>query len=199
MKVHQATQVHRSGERIVLTMKSMSCFRCCRDDVNEQCTHHILGEVKYPSSRRQEEVISCEPVLSQHFLEQLEIQENLEQLDTVDNLKQFETLDNLKQLETKDDIEIKQGDSLLVKIEHKNHEYRYVSLVLSVENEGNEFKVQGLKHINDENKQFVVRDNDIFLISRKEVVRRLPSPGIVMKGRLMTYIFSEPVEVFEKN
>uniref|UniRef100_A0A8D9B077 Uncharacterized protein n=1 Tax=Cacopsylla melanoneura TaxID=428564 RepID=A0A8D9B077_9HEMI len=116
-------------------MKTMSCFRCHREiegkQGNSECTHNVLGQIKYPNSRNDylqnpsfSEEISCEPVLYQFSPESSCSQEQAEtQQDTLEN--------------------IKHGDAMLIKFKCKNKEYRYACLVLSAEN--NEIQVQGLR------------------------------------------------------
>lgn len=166
LQVHQITQKHEKDKPVILTMKAMSCFRCCRGDVhNDNCNHHILGQLKYRSGdlrSRQSAVV-----------------EEISQVTDVEEIVCEPSLPDTQE----ETFKIKQGDPLLVKFESEHGEYyRYVCLVLSVENE-NDIKVQGLKQKNAEKKEFVVKDNDVFHISKKDILQVLPPPGILWRNR----------------
>ncbi|XP_050516535.1 uncharacterized protein LOC126891405 [Diabrotica virgifera virgifera] len=131
MKVHQVTQKHIMSDPITLSMKTMSCFQCCRDvDLNpehkdSECPHYELGKIKYPSRRTQlqdyfneeAELISCEPLLPElspsPYIEQNNVQET--------------HLEN-----------VKPGDTVLIKMRFKNQEYRHVCSILEVQSKEEE-------------------------------------------------------------
>uniref|UniRef100_A0A8D8T5N7 Uncharacterized protein n=1 Tax=Cacopsylla melanoneura TaxID=428564 RepID=A0A8D8T5N7_9HEMI len=197
LKVHQVSQNNATYQPIILTMKAMSCF-CCRnmeDSGNDQqlreCPHYFLGKLKYDSRRtfteiscQETEEISCEP----------------------DNMSHELCMDEpvITQETNLDFDKMKAGDSLLIKLAFKTEEYRYVCSILSVQKnqdqEENKFEitVQGMQNTNDEKNEFVVRENDIFNISTTDIIQILPTPNIVLKKRVITFVFTEPINVYEK-
>uniref|UniRef100_A0A8D8Z5S4 Uncharacterized protein n=1 Tax=Cacopsylla melanoneura TaxID=428564 RepID=A0A8D8Z5S4_9HEMI len=74
LKVRQISHIHSTHGPVTLIMKSLSCFQCVqKEDRQDKCTHHRLGQLKYKthcneSSVALPEEIVCEPRYSRRIM-----------------------------------------------------------------------------------------------------------------------------------
>ena len=89
------------------------------------------------------------------------------------------------------------GDFVLVRILHKDTEYRYVAMCTGIE-EDNEEQVIFCKICDNTGKNFRIDDNDVSFISWGQIIEKIPTPNLKMKGQRIYYEFHQSINVFEK-
>lgn len=162
-------------------MKSLSCFQCVqKEDRQDKCTHHGLGQLKYKPHCNENSValpeeIVCEPIFG-------------DQSHEGEPSSMYElTWEN-----------IKTGSMLLFHVDSAKSVYLYVCSVLEKDNEDSEFIVQGLRRSNADATEYIVKDNDVFTIPYESIKQILPEPTPIWKKRILTYKFPNMVGVYEK-
>lgn len=89
------------------------------------------------------------------------------------------------------------GDFVLVKLMHKDTEYRCIAMCTGVEDE-DKVQVVFCKICDDSGKNFRIHENDISFISWEQIIRELTAPNLKMKGQRIFYSFNESIDVFEQ-
>lgn len=86
---------------------------------------------------------------------------------------------------------------MLVKLQDKKTEYRYVAMCTGVEDD-DELQVVFCKICDETGKKFRINDYDISFISWDQVLKKLPSPNLKMRGQRSFYAFNESIDVYER-
>lgn len=184
LSVHQVTGSAFLPNQLV--MKSLSCF--CDSQV---CEHFKLGSVKYKS-----DVIDTPLNISAIFT------------DSEDNDLPLSTFLRSKEMNEKPGVSdilkaqlhtsYNQGDYVLVKYATPKTEYRYAGICSYVDEEEGELRVTFLQLANTAGTLFKLDENDISDVSVEQVIKKLPVPSLIMKGKRVFYKFNEEIDVFEK-
>nr|CAI5859694.1 unnamed protein product [Callosobruchus analis] len=178
LKIHQVKgKISRSHSKLPqgatkLVMKSLSCF--CDDE----CQHFNLGVIRYEENLK----LVVEDIYTDS---ENEDQANLPE-STID-IAGPSSIDHYKI-----------GDYVLVKFPVRNTEYRYAALVNEISEEEGEINVTFMKVCNDMGQTFKIVENDVSDVTFEQILRKLPKPDIVLKGKRVFYFFESPVPVFEK-
>jgi hypothetical protein len=193
LKVHQVTGCIFIPN--CLTLKSLSCF--CD---SELCRHFQLGTLDYPQSHpksrlRVDDIYGAsdsedEPLIK--FASQQPVQ-----LSVPTTSKETRHKDD-PQPSTSGRKTFSNGDFVLVKLEYRKTEYRYVAMCTGVE-ENDEVQVVFCKICDQTGKNFRINDDDISFITWDQVIKELPAPELKSRSRQrIFYAFHEAVDVFER-
>ncbi|XP_053599993.1 uncharacterized protein LOC128683137 [Plodia interpunctella] len=96
-------------------------------------------------------------------------------------------------------MNIKDGVYVLVKVRSsRNIQYTYAGVAKSVVDEEGEVMVMFLKSVDDSGRLFKLVENDISDVPFDDLIKVLPAPNIIKKGKRQFFQFEEPLSVFEK-
>lgn len=90
------------------------------------------------------------------------------------------------------------GDYILVKYLVRNTEYRYVSVIDKIDEEDGDITVTFMKLYDSKGQTFRFDQDDVADIAIEQVIKKLPSPNLILKGNRVFYKFEFPIDVFEK-
>lgn len=94
---------------------------------------------------------------------------------------------------------IKAGVNVLVKFcSEKNLKYTYAGVAKSTVDEEGDVRVMFFKTVDDSGKLFKLVETDVHDVPFEDLIKILPTPKIVKRGRRELFKFNEPLEVFEK-
>ncbi|CAG5006613.1 unnamed protein product [Parnassius apollo] len=94
---------------------------------------------------------------------------------------------------------IKNGTHMLVKVPSKNKvEYTYLGVAKSCVDEDGDVQVMFNKTVDDTGKIFKLVKSDVSDVMFENLIKIIPSPKEVKRGRRVYYEFDKPIEVFEK-
>lgn len=206
LKVHQVTGSIFFPNRLV--MKSFSCF--CDLHI---CRHFALGTLEYLKTIDQKPRLHIEDVYgskSDSDDEPLNVLQSRQgtgkpvcphRIDSsLSNMPKDN--ENEPKPSTSGKILLNNGDFVLVKLIHKNTEYRYLAMYTGVEEE-DEVQVIFCKTCDDSKKIFKIDEYDISFISQEQIIRQLPAPNLKMKGQRIFYLLVfmfiyKSINVFEQ-
>ncbi|CAB3228673.1 unnamed protein product [Arctia plantaginis] len=199
LKVHQVTGCVRIPN--CLKLKSLSCF--CD---SELCRHFQLGTLDYPQTHRKfplrvDDIYEAsnsedKPLINFTSQEHRKKPQKTLQHSLPTSIKTKIHKDDSKP-STSGKKTFCNGDFVLVKLQDKKTEYRYVAMCTGVE-EDDELEVIFCKICDDTGKKFRINDDDISFIAWDQVLKKLPSPNLKMRGQRIFYTFNESIGVFER-
>lgn len=197
LKVHQITGCVLIPNCLI--MKSLSCF--CD---SELCRHFHLGTLDYRQTQPRLCVddiygasdLEDEPLINQSSQERRKKLQKTLQHSVPASIKSKLHIDNLKP-STSGKETFCNGDFLLVKLQDRKTEYRYVAMCTGVE-EDDELQVKFCKIFDETGKKFRINDEDISFITWDQVLKKLPAPNLKMRGQRIFYSFNEYIDVFER-
>lgn len=168
---------------VTLTMRSLSCF--CN---SETCEHFKIGNITYEKPRWRVEDIFTESE-SENDLDSAEF--------TPDMLTK--ALDaEVAGTSGEHQPCYNTGDYVLVRFSVKNMDYRYAAVINEIDEEENDLRVTFLKICDGKVQTFKIDENDISDVSFDQVIQKLDSPDLILKGKRVFYKFPALVDVFEQ-
>ena len=194
MKVHQVTASIFLPNH--LPMKSLSCF--CNP---EACNHFVLGTMEFATKNTRPR-LNVDNVYGSESDDEPLINCRLSKQLPTSSLPYATVSENASQLEDEPSTsgsnnKFNNGDFVLVRILHKDTEYRYVAMCTGIE-EDNEEQVIFCKICDNTGKNFRIDDNDVSFISWGQIIEKIPTSNLKMKGQRIYYEFHQSINVFEK-
>ncbi|XP_060806067.1 uncharacterized protein LOC132902972 [Amyelois transitella] len=191
LKVHQITGISTSPA--VLTMRSLSCF--CPNT----CQHYKIGTINYNQKmklRVQDIYTESETSSSEddNALDMFEIEPSYATKPRTDS--PVEEMEAGPSRDNNDKYNC--GDYVLVKLQSKHTEYRYVAVINKIDEEDGEFTVTFLKLCDKEGLTFKVDEEDVSDIAFEQIIKKLTNPDLILKGKRIFYKFNTPVNIFEQ-
>ncbi|KAG5869741.1 hypothetical protein JTB14_018514 [Gonioctena quinquepunctata] len=61
------------------------------------------------------------------------------------------------------------------------------------------YEIQGMKGLDPSKIAFKHKDNDVYVINKSDILRKLPEPQLVQDGQKLKIALPTSVEVYEKN
>lgn len=180
-------------------MKSLSCF--CDLEV---CNHFVLGTLDFPSMNTKsrlnvdnvygpESESDEEPLMKYRKSKQLRVSSSCSQPVSEETYQFVNEQPSTSGLKNK----FNNGDFVLVRLLHKETEYRYVAMCTGVK-EDDEVEVIFCKVSENTGKSFRIDDNDICFVTCDQIIKNLPAPNLNMKGQRIFYTFDKSINVFEQ-
>nr|CAH7748308.1 unnamed protein product [Callosobruchus chinensis] len=94
---------------------------------------------------------------------------------------------------------IEDGVHVLVKVRsERNIQYTYAGVAKSGVDEEGDVLVMFLKAVDDSGRLFKLVDNDLSDVPFDDLIKILPAPKVIKKGKRQFFEFDEPLSVFEK-
>ncbi|XP_049871225.1 uncharacterized protein LOC126373477 [Pectinophora gossypiella] len=193
LDVHQVAGVYSSSNLglptkcKMLTMKSLSCF--CN---NASCDHYQIGSINFALNPRW----TVEEVFTESEPEDLESAEG--ELASLPNKSPKRLDEDIAGPSGYQNSCYNTGEYVLVKFPAKNVEYRYAAVINDIDGDENDLRVTFLKVCNKKVQTFRIDDKDISDVSFDQVIQKLDSPDLILKGKRIYYKFSTEVDVFER-
>lgn len=96
-------------------------------------------------------------------------------------------------------MNIKEGVYVLVKVRSERKiQYTYAGVAKSTVDEEGEVLVMFLKTVDDSGRLFKLVENDLSDVPFDDLIKVLPAPNVIKKGKRQYFQFEEPLSVFEK-
>lgn len=90
------------------------------------------------------------------------------------------------------------GNFVLVKFAGKRTEYRYAGIINYIDSEEGEVTVTYLRVSGDSGRLFKIEKNDVSDVTYEQIIKKLPLPELIKKGKRVFYRFNEPIDVYEQ-
>lgn len=181
-------------------MKSLSCF--CD---SELCRHFQLGTLDYPQTHpkfrlRVDDIYGASDSEDEPLINFTSQEHRKKPQETLQHSVPTSIKTKLHKDDSKPSTSGKKtfcnGDFVLVKLQDTKTEYRYVAMCAGVEDD--ELQVIFCKICDETAKKFRINDDDISFITWDQVLKKLPSPILKMRGQRIFYAFNESFDVFER-
>lgn len=175
-----------------LTMKSLSCF--CHTDV---CNHYKLGSINYQtelcainSTRLNTSTVfsdSEDDVPLSTYVKDNDDRSKLDRDLSAPGTSGY----------SHHQSRYSSGDYVLVKYITKKTEYHYAAVCSLVDDEDGEVRVTFLKICNQNGTLFKLDERDVSDVPVDQIIKKLPVPNLITKGKRVYYQFQEKIDVFE--
>lgn len=174
MKVQQITYSQKTPHQLV--MKSLSCLKCI------DCDKFKLGILAYECDNTEKIPMNDESKITSNesYDPPVEVQLNEPMLPCIDDAILKKDVFILAEFEVESAAKKK-----------KTSPYRYVCCVME------NLTVQGFRSYEKSKKQFILRENDICNIEKKDVIQILPQPEIRIVKRKKIFIFPAAIDINE--
>lgn len=80
----------------------------------------------------------------------------------------------------------------------RNMQYTYTGVAKSTVDEEGDVLAMFLKIVDDSGRLFKLVENDVSDVPFDDVIKVLPAPNVIKKGKRQYFMFEEPLSVFEK-
>ncbi|KAF9417738.1 hypothetical protein HW555_005245 [Spodoptera exigua] len=176
-----------------LTMKSLSCF--CHTD---GCNHYKLGSISYQTeiSAINSTRINTSTVFSDSE-DDVPLSTYVKDNDDRSKLDRDLSAPGTSGY-SHHQSRYSSGDYVLVKYITKKTEYHYAAVCSSVDDEDGEVRVTFLKICDQNGTLFKLDERDVSDVPMDQVIKKLPVPNLITKGKRVYYQFQEKIDVFEK-